>query len=91
VSQDACILTPGKSVQHSVVGEGPRKVFLHLVMGGRKQPSSGGAKIKIGETVLGEGDGAFVSGAKGGDSIKVESVGEKDAEFLLFDMSPDDV
>ncbi|KAJ9619220.1 hypothetical protein H2203_008549 [Taxawa tesnikishii (nom. ined.)] len=49
-------------------------------------PKSGGAKIKIGDVELGEGNGAFVRGAKRPGKIEVESVGDKDAEFLLFDM-----
>lgn len=86
LNMDASILSPGKSVEHEIVAEGERKVYLHVVMRGRKQPVSGGAKIKIGDVVLGEGDGAFVEGAKGPSKITVESVGDKSAEFLLFDM-----
>lgn len=86
LSMEASILSPGKKVEHEVVAEGPRKVYLHVVMNGRVQPKEGGAKIKIGETVLGEGDGAYVEGVKGPGKIEVESVGDKAAEFLLFDM-----
>ena len=86
LSMSASILSPGKSVTHELVKEGERKVFLHVVMSGKKQPQSGGAKIKVGDVELGEGDGAFVTGASGPGKIEVESVGEKAAEFLLFDM-----
>jgi redox-sensitive bicupin YhaK (pirin superfamily) len=86
VSMSASILSPGKGVTHELVAEGQRKVFLHVVMSGKKQPASGGAKIKVGGVELGEGDGAFVTGAAGPGKIEVESVGEKAAEFLLFDM-----
>lgn len=86
LSMSASILTPGKSVEHEIVAEGKRNIYLHVVMSGKTQPQSGGAKVKIGETVLGEGDGAFVEGAKGPGKIAVESVGEEPAEFLLFDM-----
>jgi redox-sensitive bicupin YhaK (pirin superfamily) len=86
LSMSASILTPGKSVTHELVKEGERKVFLHVVMSDKKQPKSGGAKIKIGDVELGEGDGAFVTGASGPGKIEVESIGEKAAEFLLFDM-----
>lgn len=55
-------------------------------MSDRTQPKTGGASIKIGDVVLEEGDGAFISGAKGPGKIEIESVGEKPAEFLLFDM-----
>ena len=86
----ASILSPDKSVTHEIVAEGERKIFAQLVMTDRKQPSSGGAKIRIGETVLSEGDGAFLEGAKGPGKVEIESVGEKPAEFLLFDMGMDD-
>jgi len=86
LSMSASILSPGSSVSHELVADGERKVYLHVVMGGKKQPSAGGAKIRIGDVELGEGDGAFVRGAKGPGTIEVESVGEKPAEFLLFDM-----
>lgn len=85
LSMDASILSPGKKVSHEIVAEGPRKVFAQLVMSGRTQPKDGGARIKIGETVLGEGDGAYIE-VKGPGVVEVESVGDKKAEFLLFDM-----
>ncbi|GAB7332097.1 hypothetical protein MBLNU13_g03982t1 [Cladosporium sp. NU13] len=86
LSMSASILSPGKSVTHELVKEGERKVFLHVVMSDKKQPKTGGAKIKVGDVELGEGDGAFVTGASGPGKIEVESIGEKAAEFLLFDM-----
>jgi redox-sensitive bicupin YhaK (pirin superfamily) len=86
LSMSASILSPGKSVTHELVKEGERKVFLHVVMSEKKQPKSGGAKIKVGDVELGEGDGAFVTGASGPGKIEVKSVGEKAAEFLLFDI-----
>ncbi|KAF2849689.1 RmlC-like cupin [Plenodomus tracheiphilus IPT5] len=91
LSMDASILSPGKSVVHDVVAEGRRKLYAHVVMGGRKQPKEGGAKIKIGEAVLGEGDGAYIDGVTGPGKIEIESVGEKAAEFLLFDMGPEGI
>jgi redox-sensitive bicupin YhaK (pirin superfamily) len=84
VSMDASILSPGKTVTHELVAPGERKVYAHVVMSGRVQPEQGGAKIKIGDAVLAEGDGAFIDGAQG--KIEIESVGDKPAEFLLFDM-----
>ncbi|KAE9968732.1 hypothetical protein BLS_001033 [Venturia inaequalis] len=86
VSMFASILSPGKSVTHDIVVEGERKIYAQLVMSGRTQPKNGGASIKIGDVVLAEGDGAFISGAKGPGKIEIESVGDKPAEFLLFDM-----
>jgi redox-sensitive bicupin YhaK (pirin superfamily) len=89
LSMDASILSPGKKVVHEVVASGPRKLFAQVIMGKRAQPKTGGAQIKIGETVLGEGDGAYIDGVKGPLSIEIESVGDKPAEFLLFDMGPE--
>jgi redox-sensitive bicupin YhaK (pirin superfamily) len=86
VSMSASILSPGESVTHELVKEGQRKVYFHVVMSDKKQPKTGGAQIKVGDVVLGEGDGAFVTGASGPGRIEVESVGDKAAEFLLFDM-----
>ncbi|KAG8625838.1 hypothetical protein KVT40_006239 [Elsinoe batatas] len=86
LSMDASILSPGKKVAHQLVKEGDRNVYLHLVMSGKTQPKTGGAQIKVGNVTLGEGDGAFVKTKAGTRSVEVESVGDKDAEFLLFDM-----
>ncbi|RMY84442.1 hypothetical protein D0861_06947 [Hortaea werneckii] len=86
LSMSASILSPGKKVEHELVAEGKRNVYLHVVMSERTQPKTGGARIKIGQEELGEGDGAFVRGAVGPGKIEVESVGDKPAEFLLFDM-----
>lgn len=90
LSMSASILTPGKSVTHELVADGERKVFVQVVMSDRNQPKTGGAKIKIGDVELGEGDSAFVEGAKGPGKITIESNGDKAAEFLLFDMGLDD-
>lgn len=91
LSMDVSILSPGNKVSHDIVAEGPRKIFLQHVMTGRTQPKDGGAKIKVGDTVLGEGDGAYVDNVSGPGKIEVESVGDKPAEFLLFDMGPESV
>jgi redox-sensitive bicupin YhaK (pirin superfamily) len=90
LSMDASILSPGKKVVHDVVAEGPRKVFVHLIMTGRTQPREGGARIKVGGVVLKEGDGAYLDGVSGPGKIEVESVGDVKAEFLLFDMGTED-
>ncbi|KAF4548200.1 Hypothetical protein D9617_30g011040 [Elsinoe fawcettii] len=86
LSMDASILSPGKKVVHELVKDGDRNVYLHLVMTGRTQPKTGGAKIQVGNVTLGEGDGAFVRTKSGTKTVEIESVGDKDAEFLLFDM-----
>jgi redox-sensitive bicupin YhaK (pirin superfamily) len=89
LSMDASILSPGKSVTHELVAEGPRKVFAQVIMSKRAQPKEGGASIKIGDTVLGEGDGAYIN-ISGPGKVDIESVGDKPAEFLLFDMGPEE-
>ncbi|GAM85231.1 hypothetical protein ANO11243_032350 [Dothideomycetidae sp. 11243] len=89
VSMDASILSPEKTVTHRVVAEGERKVYFHVVMSGRTQPKTGGARIRVGNETLGEGDGAFVQVPATTRQIEVESVGDTPAEFLLFDMGLD--
>lgn len=88
LSMSASLLEPGMKVRHQLVAEGERKVYLHVVMGGRVQLHEGGAAIKIGDQVLGEGDGAYVKGLEGPGEVVIESVGDRRAEFLLFDMEP---
>lgn len=89
LSMDASILSPGKKVTHELVANGPRKVFAQLIMSKRSQPKEGGAQIKIGDTVLGEGDAAYIN-VSGPGKVEVESVGATPAEFLLFDMGPEE-
>jgi hypothetical protein len=89
LSMDASILSPGKTVTHELVAEGPRKVFAQLIMSKRAQPKEGGAQIKIGDMVLGEGDGAYID-VSGPGKVEIESVGATPAEFLLFDMGPNE-
>ncbi|OJD35817.1 quercetin-dioxygenase [Diplodia corticola] len=88
LSMSASLLEPGVKVRHRLVADGERKVYLHVVMAGREQPKEGGAAIRVGDKVLREGDGAYVEGLKGPGEVVVESVGDKRAEFLLFDMEP---
>lgn len=89
LSMDASILSPGKKVVHSTVADGPRKLYAQLIMNKRVQPKEGGAKIKIGNATLGEGDGAYIDSVVGPAKLEIESVGDKPAEFLLFDMGPE--
>ncbi|KAF9635629.1 Pirin [Lasiodiplodia theobromae] len=88
LSMSASLLEPGMKVRHQLVADGERKVYLHVVMNGREQPKDGGAAIRVGDRILREGDGAYVEGLKGPGEVVVESVGDKRAEFLLFDMEP---
>jgi len=85
----ASILSPGKTVEHEPVDDGKdRQVYLHVVMSDKEQPAEGGAKIKVGNVVIGEGDGALLQNLD--KKIDIESVGEKPAEFLLFDLGQDE-
>ena len=83
----ASIIAKGASATWKIGGEGAvqspkdRKLYLHLPMA-RK-----GAKVKLagGDTVLEEGDGAFVEKVNAGDGLTVENVGDGDAEIVLLD------
>lgn len=88
LSMSASLLEPGLKVRHKLVADGERKVYLHVVMNGREQPKEGGTAIKIGDKILKEGDGAYLQGVRGPGEVVVESVGDKRAEFLFFDMAP---
>ncbi|OJJ49871.1 hypothetical protein ASPZODRAFT_58605 [Penicilliopsis zonata CBS 506.65] len=60
-----------------------RKVYVHVPM-----TKNGSAKIRLDgreQAVLGEGDGAFVSGVNVGDELSVESIGEAEAEVIILD------
>jgi quercetin 2,3-dioxygenase len=59
-----------------------RKVFVHLPM-----TKGGKAKIRLDgrDDILNEGDGAFIEGARIGDTLVVESVGEAEAEVIVLD------
>jgi redox-sensitive bicupin YhaK (pirin superfamily) len=83
VDMYASILTPGKTVSYKALGT-DRKLYLHLVMTDKVQPATGGARIKIGDVTIGEGDGVLVE--QPASEIVIESVGEKDAEFVFFDL-----
>ncbi|KAL9098882.1 MAG: hypothetical protein Q9163_005535 [Psora crenata] len=67
--------------EHAVQSKNDRKVYLHLPIAGK------GARVRIagGETVLEEGDGAFVEKVNAGDELLVESVGNGDAEVVVLD------
>jgi hypothetical protein len=60
-----------------------RKVYVHVPM-----TKNGNAKVRLDgreDAVLGEGDGAYVSGVRVGDVLSVESVGEAEAEVVVLD------
>lgn len=60
-----------------------RRVYVHVVMtqGGRARVRLDGQEDKV----LGEGDGAYVTGVDAGFELRVESVGEADAEVVVLD------
>lgn len=83
----ASILEPGHKIVYKVRNNFKneqtnveRKVYVHLI-------NLLGSRIKINkETILKQGDGAFITEVKSGDEIIFESVGDASAEFVLFDM-----
>ena len=85
----AAIIPEGKTFDWKIGGEGPavkstkgRKAYVHLPI------KSGRSRIRLAgreEVELAEGDGAFVSAVNAGDVLSVESIGEKEAELVVFD------
>lgn len=60
-----------------------RNVYIHLPM-----TKQGKSKVKLDgrdDAVLEEGDGAFVTMVNAGDLLRVESVGEEEAEVIVLD------
>lgn len=83
----AGIIPQGQTFEYSVGGKDAvenqkdRKTYVHLPM-----TKGGKAKIRLdGREVLSEGDGAFVSHVNVGDVLKVESIGEAEAEVVILD------
>lgn len=75
-----------------------RWLYVHVVMAnGHRDPESNGsddaitrAAIKVSTvestTTLFEGDGAYITGARVGERVEFTSVGQAQAEFVLFDL-----
>lgn len=89
VSFSAGIISKGNAFEYRVGGADAvrkttdRNVYVHLPM-----TKGGKAKIKLAgreDSVLQEGDGAFVSRVNVGDVFSVESVGDEDAEVVVVD------
>jgi len=87
------LLSPSISLKHTFL-EGPtkeRKGYIHVVQtSGYNTKAATGATVKVtgeggAELELKEGDGAYILG-ESGKELKVENVGEKVAEVLLFDL-----
>ncbi len=85
----AGIIPKGEAFEYKIGGadavenKKDRKTYIHLPM-----TKGGKAKIRIAgrdESVLQEGDGAFVSRVNAGDVLSIESIGEEEAEVLVLD------
>lgn len=89
----AGIIGVGKKFEWSVGGESnanavvksktDRKVYIHVPM-----TNDGKSKIRLDgreDSILGEGDGAFVTGVQAGDVLAFESIGEVEAEVIVLD------
>ncbi|KAG9789858.1 hypothetical protein KCU88_g1394, partial [Aureobasidium melanogenum] len=85
----AGIIPPGEAFHYkvgagdAVTSKSDRKVYIHL-------PDTKGGKAKIRldgreDAVLGEGDGAYVTSVNASDLLKVESVGDAEAEVVVID------
>ncbi|GAA6000602.1 hypothetical protein JCM10207_004571 [Rhodosporidiobolus poonsookiae] len=98
LSMFASILSPKSTLSHTL-SPSTTKAYLHSIMrSGYRSPSvaasdkfeDGGAMLSVnGGLVMEEGDGAFVSvvkGAEGSRTLEFKNVGERDAEFLVFEM-----
>jgi len=84
----ATLLSQGKTLSQAVNGP---KGYIHVVQTSGYNPgAASGATVKVtagegAEEVLKEGDGAYLLIGDGKD-IKVENIGNKVAEILLFDL-----
>jgi len=83
----AGIIAPGSAFEWLVGAKATeatkRKVYVHLPM-----TKAGKAKVRLNgreDMVLEEGDGAFVDNVTHGDKLKVESVGDAEAEVVVLD------
>jgi redox-sensitive bicupin YhaK (pirin superfamily) len=91
----ASIITPKTELTHTFPknksSSKSRKAYIHVVQtsGYNTGPSSGATILVSGEggveTMLREGDGAYIMGEVG-KAMKIENMGEKNAEVLLFDL-----
>jgi quercetin 2,3-dioxygenase len=85
----AGIIGKGQTFEYKIGGEDAvqnkkdRKTYIHVPM-----TKGGKAKVKLAgreDSILSEGDGAFVSHVNAGDILSVESVGEEEAEVIVLD------
>ncbi len=85
----ASIIPPGSTFGwkigggDAVVSTKDRKTYVHVPM-----TKGGKGKIRLAgreDSVLSEGDGAFVSKVNAGDELSIESIGEVEAEVVILD------
>ena len=87
----AGIIPIGQAFEYKIGGDDAvrsksnRNTFVHLPM-----TKGGKAKIRLAgrddqDSILKEGDGAFVRGVNAGDILSVESIGEAEAEVVVLD------
>ena len=85
----AGIIPKGEAFEYKVGGADAvrnrtdRKAYVHLPM-----TKGGKARIKLAgreDSILQEGDGAFVSEVNAGDVLSIESIGDEEAEVLVVD------
>ncbi|GAA5857407.1 hypothetical protein JCM8547_002263 [Rhodosporidiobolus lusitaniae] len=93
----ASILSPKATLSHTL-SPTTQKAYLHSIMrSGYRAPQTaasdkfedGGAMLQVnGGLIMEEGDGAFVTvqGKEGERELTFKNVGERDVEFLLFEM-----
>jgi quercetin 2,3-dioxygenase len=80
----AGILQPGNKIVHKIQEtlsnkNKARRSYVHL--------TSTGGQLKVNDGILLKpGDGAFITEVVGGEEVIFESVGDKDAEFVVFDL-----
>jgi quercetin 2,3-dioxygenase len=84
------ILSPSTSLLHTFAASSSRG-YIHVIQtSGCNPKAANGNPVKISggdgvEHVLREGDGAYISAATGKE-LRVENVGDRNAEVLLFDL-----
>lgn len=93
------VLSPETTLKHTLhptlKGEGEKLFYAQLIQSSgyneaaaKRDGSTTLIKITNGENSvqLGEGDGVFVRGAETGDEFKIENLGDKRGELILFEM-----
>jgi hypothetical protein len=71
--------------------DGSKKLYLHVIQTTKYNPraaltNADAPRIKVNGVELGEGDGAFITGAKAGEGVTLENVGGGRAEVVVFEM-----